>query len=390
MKFRYFILLLPILSGCNYKELNTLGITTSISIDYVDGEFNILAEVVNPLKQQDASNANKSSFVIFSSSSSSLQEAFREVVLESSRQLYASQLEILVLSEEVVKNHLDEVLEYFSRDPETRTEINVLIARGSDSNEGIAIQTLLSGLSSSSILESLEVQSRVLGITYEVTLNELLNMYLDPYLEVTLPSMVLYGDSDVGDEEDNLTTTKPKARVLIDTTSVIKDNNILGYLNMEEAKMVNIINGKAQTTILKYPYEDGYIVFEPNRIRVKKSVDILNNIVKIDISGYSKVKEIQANINAKSTKEANIINNYFNRMLEDDITNTFYNIRDKYNTDIFGFRRLYYLSNHKYFKEYYSDWYGSVFPNIKMEVTSKIRLYEKGNTLGGVKYEREN
>lgn len=390
MKFRYFILLLPILSGCNYKELNTLGITTSISIDYVDGEFNILAEVVNPLKQQDASNANKSSFVIFSSSSGSLQEAFREVVLESSRQLYASQLEILVLSEEVVKNHLDEVLEYFSRDPETRTEINVLIARGSDSNEGIAIQTLLSGLSSSSILESLEVQSRVLGITYEVTLNELLNMYLDPYLEVTLPSMVLYGDSDIGDEEDNLTTTKPKARVLIDTTSVIKDNNILGYLNMEEAKMVNIINGKAQTTILKYPYEDGYIVFEPNRIRVKKSVDILNNIVKIDISGYSKVKEIQANINAKSTKEANIINNYFNRMLEDDITNTFYNIRDKYNTDIFGFRRLYYLSNHKYFKEYYSDWYGSVFPNIKMEVTSKIRLYEKGNTLGGVKYEREN
>lgn len=390
MKFRYFILLLPILSGCNYKELNTLGITTSISIDYVDGEFNILAEVVNPLKQQDASNANKSSFVIFSSSSGSLQEAFREVVLESSRQLYASQLEILVLSEEVVKNHLDEVLEYFSRDPETRTEINVLIARGSDSNEGIAIQTLLSGLSSSSILESLEVQSRVLGITYEVTLNELLNMYLDPYLEVSLPSMVLYGDSDVGDEEDNLTTTKPKARVLIDTTSVIKDNNILGYLNMEEAKMVNIINGKAQTTILKYPYEDGYIVFEPNRIRVKKSVDILNNIVKIDISGYSKVKEIQANINAKSTKEANIINNYFNRMLEDDITNTFYNIRDKYNTDIFGFRRLYYLSNHKYFKEYYSDWYGSVFPNIKMEVTSKIRLYEKGNTLGGVKYEREN
>ncbi len=390
MKFRYLILLLPILSGCNYKELNTLGITTSISIDYVDGEFNILAEVVNPLKQQDASNANKSSFVIFSSSSSSLQEAFREVVLESPRQLYASQLEILVLSEEVVNNHLDEVLEYFSRDPETRTEINVLIARGSNSNEGIAIQTLLSDISSSSILESLEVQSKVLGIGYEVTLNDLLNMYLDPNLEVTLPSMTLYGDSDVGDEEDNLTTTKPKARVLIDTTSVIKDNKILGYLDMEEAKMANIINGKAQTTILKYPYKDGYIVFEPNRIRVKKSVDILNNVVKIDISGYSKVKEVQANTNIKSTKEANIINNYFNRMLEEDITNTFYNIRDKYNTDIFGFRRLYYLSNHKYFKEYCSDWYGSIFPNIKVDITSKIRLYEKGNTLGGVKYEREN
>lgn len=390
MKIRYLLLILPLLSGCNYKELNTLGITTSISIDYKDDNFNIIAEVVNPLKQQDASNANKSSFVIFSSSSSSLQEAFRKVVLESPRQLYASQLEIIVLSEEVVNNHLDEVLEYFSRDPETRTEIKVMIARGSDSTKGITIQTLLSEFSSSNILEALEVQSKVLGVTYEVTLNELLNMYLDPYLEVSLPSMMLYGDSEVGEEKENLTTTEPKARVKIGTTSVIKDNKILGYLDMEESKIVNIINGENKETILKYSYKDGYIVFEPNRIKVKKYVDIKNNIVKINIDGFSKIKEIQANINAKSNDEINRINEFFNKMLEEEVTNTFNNIKTKYNTDIFGFRELYYRTNNKYFKEHCNNWYDSIFPNIKVEVTSNIKLYEKGNTLGGVKYERED
>ena len=391
MKIRYLLLILPLLSGCyNYKELNTLGITTSISIDYGDDNFNVIAEVVNPLKQQDASNANKSSFVIFSSSSPSLQEAFREVVLESPRQLYASQLEIIVLSEEVVNNHLDEVLEYFSRDPETRTEIKVMIARGSDSTQGITIQTLLSEFSSSNILESLEVQGKVLGVTYEVTLNELLNMYLDPYLEVSLPSMMLYGDSEVGDEKENLTTTKPRARVKIGTTSVIKDNKILGYLDMEESKIVNIINGKTKETILRYPYKDGYMVFEPNRIKVSNDVDIKNNIVKINIDGFSKIKEIQANTNAKSKDEVDKINKYFNKMLEEEVTNTFNNIKNEYNTDIFGFRELYYRTNNKYFKEHCNDWYDSVFPNIKVEVTSNIKLYEKGNTLGGVKYERED
>lgn len=391
MKIRYLILLLPLLSGCyNYKELNTLGITTSISIDYSDNNFNVIAEVVNPLKQQDASNANKSSFVIFTSSDTSLQEAFRKVVLESPRQLYASQLEIIVLSEEVVNNHLDEVLEYFSRDPETRTEIKVMIARGSDSTKGITIQTLLSEFSSSNILESLEVQSKVLGITYEVTLNELLNMYLDPYLEVSLPSMILYGDVDTGEEKDNLTTTSPKAKVRIDTTSVLKDNKILGYLDMEESKIVNIINGKSKETILRYPYGDGYMVFEPNKIKVKKDVDIRNNIVKINISGFSKIKELQTNINAKDKDEIDNINRYFNEMLEKDITDTFNNVRDKYNSDIFGFRELYYRNDYKYFKKYCNDWYDDIFPNIKIEVTSKIRLYEKGNTLGGVYYEREN
>ena len=122
-KIKYLILLLPLLSGCyNYRELNELGITTAISIDYKDNNFFVIAEVVNPIKQQDASSSNNSPFINYSSSASTLQDAFRNVVLESPRQLYAAQLEIIVLSEEVVSNHLEEVLEYFSRDPETRTE----------------------------------------------------------------------------------------------------------------------------------------------------------------------------------------------------------------------------------------------------------------------------
>jgi len=39
-KIKYLILLLPLLSGCyNYRELNELGITTAISIDYKDDNF---------------------------------------------------------------------------------------------------------------------------------------------------------------------------------------------------------------------------------------------------------------------------------------------------------------------------------------------------------------
>ena len=33
-KIKYLIILLPLLTGCNYRELNKLGITTAVSIDY--------------------------------------------------------------------------------------------------------------------------------------------------------------------------------------------------------------------------------------------------------------------------------------------------------------------------------------------------------------------
>lgn len=390
-RIKFLILLLPLLSGCyNYRELNDLGITTAVSIDYKDNNFYVIAEVINPIKQQDASSSNNSPFVNYNSSSSSLQDAFRKVVLESPRQLYAAQLEIIVLSEEVVNNHLEEVLEYFARDPEARTEIKIIVAKTEDSTKAITLQTLLTSLSSSNIINSLDLQSKVLGMAYPVTLNELLNMYIDPYLEVVLPSMTLYGNYEIGDEKENITTSSPKAIVKIDGSTITKDNKILGYLDLEESKILNLINGKLKETIIKMNYYDGYIIFEPNRIKVSRELDIKNNIIKINISGYSKTKEIQSNINLKDPKEVKKLNKALNMELEKKITDTFNSIREKYGTDVFGFQELYYRTNYKYFKENCTNWYEDIYPKIKLEVKANVRLYEKGSTLGGLKYERKN
>lgn len=390
-RIKFLILLLPLLSGCyNYRELNELGITTAVSIDYKDNNFYVIAEVINPIKQQDASSSNNSPFVNYNSSSSSLQDAFRKVVLESPRQLYAAQLEIIVLSEEVVNNHLEEVLEYFARDPESRTEIKIIVARTEDSTKAITLQTLLTSLSSSNIIKSLDLQSKVLGMDYPVTLNELLNMYIDPYLEVVLPSMTLYGNYEIGDEKENITTSSPKAIVKIDGSTITKDNKILGYLDLEESKILNLINGKLKETIIKMNYYDGYIIFEPNRIKVSRELDIKNNIIKIDISGYSKTKEIQSNIDLKDPKEVEKLNKALNMELEKKITDTFNSIREKYDTDVFGFQELYYRTDYKYFKENCTNWYEDIYPKIKLEVKANVRLYEKGSTLGGLRYERKN
>lgn len=390
-RIKFLILLLPLLSGCyNYRELNELGITTAVSIDYKDNNFYVIAEVINPIKQQDASSSNNSPFINYNSSSSSLQDAFRKVVLESPRQLYAAQLEIIVLSEEVVNNHLEEVLEYFARDPESRTEIKIIVAKTEDSTKAITLQTLLTSLSSSNIINSLDLQSKVLGMSYPVTLNELLNMYIDPYLEVVLPSMTLYGNYEIGDEKENITTSSPKAIVKIDGSTITKDNKILGYLDLEESKILNLINGKLKETIIKMNYYDGYIIFEPNRIKVSRELDIKNNIIKINISGYSKTKEIQSNIDLKDPKEVKKLNKALNMELEKKITDTFNSIREKYGTDVFGFQELYYRTNYKYFKENCTNWYEDIYPKIKLEVKANVRLYEKGSTLGGLRYERKN
>ena len=126
------ILLIPIffLTGCyDYRELSDLAIITAVSIDKVDDNLEVTIQVVNPKKEQDTTSTNEPDFVTYTSYAKTVQEALRKVVNDSPAKLYASHMELLVISEEVAKNYLNEILDFFSRDPEPRSEINIFIAK---------------------------------------------------------------------------------------------------------------------------------------------------------------------------------------------------------------------------------------------------------------------
>lgn len=393
-KIKYLILfcLIPLISGCyNYRELNDIGIVTAISIDYKDNNFNIIAQVVNPIKAQDSANSNEPNFIIYKSSASSLSEALRKVILDSPRQLYGPHLQLLILSEEVANNHIGEVIEYMTREIETRFEYKILIAKNNESLDSISLQLPLSDLSSSNILDSLELQGKELGLTVNVTLNELTNMYLNPYLEITLPSVIVKGDTETGKKEENKTETEQTAKIYISTTAIFKGNALLGYLTEEQSFGLNFINGNINTTIIKVEEDSCYTVFEPTRIKSGSKANVKENKVTTEIKGTAKIIETTCSNDIDNPKEIGKLEKKLNEKIKSVVLKTFNDIRSEYNTDVFGFADLYYRSDAKYFKDNYRDnWYDETFSNLNYTVKAKIKLYEKGTTLRGAEYERKN
>ena len=145
------ILLIPLLllTGCyDYRELSDLAIITAVSIDKVDDNLEVAIQVVNPKKEQDTTSTNEPDFVTYTSSAKTVQEALRKVVNDSPAKLYVSHMEILIISEEVAKNHLNEILDFFSRDPEPRSEINLFIAKNNNPKDELSIITPLINLPS--------------------------------------------------------------------------------------------------------------------------------------------------------------------------------------------------------------------------------------------------
>lgn len=380
------LLIIPmlfLLTGCyNYRELNDLAIVSGIGISMVDDEYEVTLEVVNVKKEQDTSAANQPEFVIYTSKSKSIQEAFRKVVKEAPKKVYTAQVDILIIDESVARDEISGIVDFFARDPEVRSEFYVLVGKEEDILE---ITTPLVNVSSTNILNSLESDNDYLGTVNLVTYHDFVSNYLNENIEIALPSIEAIGNKVEGENIDNIEKTADEATGILSTIGVFKDNKLIGYLTEEESVAFNLAMGNVNTTLIKTEYDnDEFIINEIIKVDSKVDATPKDNKITISIGGKATISEANYSGNLNKSKTIQNIEDDLNKKIEEMIKENVNNIIDKYNSDIFGFADLYYKTDAKYFKEIKDKWYDEYFNNIKIEVKSNVNIFEKGNLNGGL------
>lgn len=101
------ILLLTFTTSCyNYVEVNEIAIVEGIAIDYLDNKYQLILEII------DIKSDNENSYLI-EEQSSNLNEAFNKIKDLSSKKISMSHLETVILSKNVLLNHIDDIANYF-------------------------------------------------------------------------------------------------------------------------------------------------------------------------------------------------------------------------------------------------------------------------------------
>ena len=119
MKIKKLILLISILllTGCyDRKELNKIAIVTATEINKIDDEYIISAQIVNPQSPDKTTNI-ESPFFMYTGTGKSIQEAYRQIKLSSSRYLYPDHLRVLIINENLAKEDISQILDFYLRDP---------------------------------------------------------------------------------------------------------------------------------------------------------------------------------------------------------------------------------------------------------------------------------
>ena len=304
------------------------------------------------------------------------------MIQDSPRKMYGAHIEILVIDEKIAKENLIDILDFFARVPEIRSEFKVLIGK---SDDVLKITTPLEKISSQNIRDSLENNSKYLGHANVMTYHELISNVLNPNIELVLPVINIKGDKKEGEEKTNIADTTSEATPNLSGMAIFKNNQLKGYLTEKEELTYNILTNEAKNFFIRTSTKNNqYIVHELIRFSSKMEFNKKTKEIEITLKGNSAIADVNEKIDLENLKEVANLEKELNKELKKTVENSIKNIKNKYNSDIFGFRDLIYKTDPKYYKTINKNWYKGTFQNIKVKVKVEVKGKEKGNLNRGV------
>lgn len=395
MKIKIFISILFLfsLSGCwNYRELNDLAITIGVGLDKIEDEYLITVQTVNAKKSSsDSSSTSTPKFITYTSKGETIQEAFRKLLLVSPKRTYANHVQILIFGEEIAREGLHDSFDIFFRDPESRKNYLVLIAKETTAESALKVLTPIEEISATHIYESLLADSEFYGITEKITYEELMGLYLNDKKEISLPSISIAGKNEQGDVIDNIEKSDPKTKLVLSEMAIFKNDKLLGYLNSDESIYLSIIKKVLKNTILTYECESNkYMSLEVLGLKADFKTNKNSLDINVNIKSDANITEIYCNVDLNNPDTITELENNINKKVEENVLKTINSIIDKYDSDVFGFEDMIYRNDLKFYNSIKDDWDNRYLKELNFNVKADIKLLSKGNILEVIKNEQQN
>ena len=272
--FVLFILLLS--SGCyNYKEINEMAIVSSIGIDKDNDSYVVSAQIMNSKESEDSED---SQIIVYSKKGKTIHEALRNLTLESPRKLYGNHLSKIVLSEEVAKEGIENILDLFIRVTEVRNEFIITIVKEDKASDVLKVLTSTETIPAEYVKLSLKTAYLNSGLIYTTKLDEFLSLYLKKGVDPVVPVLSIEKKAKKGTTTDNVTTTSPISKIVIDNLAVTNNGKFETYLDSNEIIGYNYLRNQIQKMIIPVKCDDNYyssIAVQKNKTKtnIKKEND---------------------------------------------------------------------------------------------------------------------
>jgi spore germination protein KC len=362
------------ISGCwNYREIDQLAVVAGAAIDKQDDKYLVTGEIVNTTGGKEAKVSPK----VVTGIGDTIFDAIRNMIKISGKPLYWAHSEILIISEEIAREGVVEVIDLFTRDPETRMSSNLLISKAKTAKEILEQQSITTEIQSSEINRMLMSQ-KLLSKAPVIAVYQFVDTLLNNTRSAVIPAVGITENQDKSDE--------------LFGTAVFKKDKLSGFLNGEDTKYFLFAIDKVRGGLLIHKEKlDGSdvkvsleIFAEDTYTKIKPVYSNGKLTMKLDVFVNVSIGELEGSKNYMNEHERKKLIKVAEKSLEDNIKRVIKKVQNEYGSDIFGFGRIVQDERPGVWRKMEKDW-EEIYKDLDVKVKAEIKIKNSSLLLKPIK-----
>lgn len=382
-----------LLTGCyDYKELNNMAIVMGLSVDMKDSKFSIGAKVLGVKKASESGGLafqQKIPSTNYTATGKTLANAFSKLNEVMPKEPYVGSMKVLIISQEVIEQDINDLFDYLLRDPESRKEFLTIITKKGEASKALEIVTPIEPITSINLEYEADLAQQSDGITYFMSLDELYAKTKSRYIDAVLPSIIVKGDEDKGIKDSNLSSSKAKADTYYKGLAIFKGSKVVGYLNSTETIGYNIVRGSIKMADITFSCDDkkNYATAALHDGKSDVTIDVKKKTitVSLDMNGY--ISEDNCKMDLMKPKNIEKFQTMLNKKIGSIVKNTIKKVNVEYQSRALGFVDIVYKNQNSFYKKNEKN-IDEILLSYKVKFKSSIHLKRKGSIVNTTKEEK--
>lgn len=367
-----FIFISTNLSSCwNYREINDMSIVSGVAIDKgsTDGKYEVTVELIDIQQGKDVNMHSK----YITLSGNTMFEISRNMIALIGKKLYWSHSKSIIISEDIARDGISGILDWYSRDAETRTDARILVSKENTAKEVLKSKPVTENYTSFELSKLLKNEDTLSNIPV-VDLWDILDTLAQDGLSTWLPTVKINKNND-----DNI--------LQVDGSAIFFKDKLIGCIDETSTKNILFAKDKVNGGLLVLDKEsESPITFEifKNKTTIKPSIENGNLQFNIYTDTTVSLDEIQSDYEFYTEEGKNELENELSDMLQKSIYSSIKRIQSEYGADILGFGAKLNENNPATWNDVKDDW-DKIFKTLTISVNSKVNIKNSAVTSKPIK-----
>ncbi len=368
------IITLLILSSCSYStELSSLALATAIAIDKSGDEIEVSALILNHSAISGNAGSEQST-ILLSSTGESIVDALSKFKMKLQRELFLDHVNLLLIDENLAKDGINTYLDYFMRADDTRSKVNLAIAKEVSAKEVLSIILPIEFNSNTKGINTIKEISTKTGLTTDVRAIDFIQNFNISGKENVIPTITVTGNVSNGSTNSNLESSAIETYPEYIGLSVFKEDILLDYLDESEAVNYNFLIDEISSAYLTVPCSDENnfdIKINKSKSNMQVSSKSSRIVAYIDLDIEAEVINIGCKDIPQSFTDIKKFEIQAKKFLQENLEDTANRIQTVLKSDVLGIGEYIYRNEYKKWITIKDDW-DELFSDVEIMISTNL------------------